>query len=142
MPWKSAFLNTLDPFTRQYMETALWSSNDESDPDTGGDPMDDNYDITDIDKASADEMIADCKRFQEENEKAIADCEDQVSTQTGDIFARAGHDFWLTRNGHGAGFWDGDWPEPHATTLDKASKAFGEVHLYIGDDGAIHQTKG
>lgn len=19
------------------------------------------------------------------------------------------HDFWLTRNGHGAGFWDGDW---------------------------------
>jgi hypothetical protein len=20
----------------------------------------------------------------------------------------AGHDFWLTRNGHGAGFWDGD----------------------------------
>lgn len=22
--------------------------------------------------------------------------------------AQAGHDFWLTRNGHGAGFWDGD----------------------------------
>jgi|TARA_R110000744_G_scaffold366338_1_gene475354 hypothetical protein len=22
---------------------------------------------------------------------------------------RIGHDFWLTRNGHGAGFWDGDW---------------------------------
>lgn len=21
----------------------------------------------------------------------------------------AGHDLWLTRNGHGAGFWDGDW---------------------------------
>ena len=20
-----------------------------------------------------------------------------------------GHDFWLTRNGHGAGFWDGEW---------------------------------
>ena len=22
---------------------------------------------------------------------------------------RIGHDFWLTRNGHGAGFWDGGW---------------------------------
>ena len=26
----------------------------------------------------------------------------------------AGHDFWLTRNGHGAGFWDGDWIAPVA----------------------------
>ena len=24
---------------------------------------------------------------------------------------RIGHDFWLTRNGHGAGFWDGDWDD-------------------------------
>ena len=28
---------------------------------------------------------------------------------TDDELARAGTDFWLTRNGHGAGFWDGDW---------------------------------
>ena len=24
---------------------------------------------------------------------------------------RVGHDFYLTREGHGAGFWDGDYPE-------------------------------
>ncbi len=47
---------------------------------------------------------------------------------------QAGHDFWLNRNGHGAGFWDGDWPEPAATTLDAASKAFGEVNLMLDGD--------
>jgi hypothetical protein len=50
----------------------------------------------------------------------------------------AGHDFWLTRNGHGAGFWDGDWTEPAATILTNAAKAFDECNLYLGDDQAIH----
>jgi hypothetical protein len=49
----------------------------------------------------------------------------------------AGHDFALTRNGHGAGFWDGDWPEPAATELTKLSKEYGEVDLYVGDDGLL-----
>jgi hypothetical protein len=51
---------------------------------------------------------------------------------------RAGHDVWLTRNGHGCGFWDGDWSEPAATRLTKASKKFGEFNLLVGDDGKIH----
>jgi hypothetical protein len=50
----------------------------------------------------------------------------------------AGHDFWLTRNGHGAGFWDGDWPEPLATVLTDAAHAFGELSPYVGDDGLIY----
>ncbi|MBT2609907.1 hypothetical protein J7I97_16905 [Streptomyces sp. ISL-87] len=50
----------------------------------------------------------------------------------------AGHDFWMTRNGHGAGFWDGDWSDPAATILDVASRACGEFALYVGDDGRIH----
>ena len=51
---------------------------------------------------------------------------------------QAGHDFWLTRNGHGAGFWDGDWPEPYAEILTKGSKAYGEFSIYLGDDGLIY----
>ncbi len=54
----------------------------------------------------------------------------------------AGHDFWLTRNGHGAGFWDGDWPEPAATRLTASSKKYGEFNLYLGDDGKIYGSKG
>lgn len=50
----------------------------------------------------------------------------------------AGHDFWLTRNGHGAGFWDGDWHEPKATYLTALSDEFGPVETYLGDDGMIY----
>jgi hypothetical protein len=49
-----------------------------------------------------------------------------------------GHNFWLTRQGHGAGFWDGDYPEPAATQLTEISKKFGETYLYLGDEGEIH----
>jgi hypothetical protein len=55
---------------------------------------------------------------------------------------QAGYDFWLTRNGHGAGFWDGDWPEPAATYLTKESKKFGTANLYLGDDGLIYHFCG
>jgi hypothetical protein len=51
---------------------------------------------------------------------------------------QAGHDFWLTRNGHGAGFWDGDWAEPKATELTALSDTFGSQDVYLGDDGFIH----
>jgi len=51
---------------------------------------------------------------------------------------QAGHDFWLTRNGHGAGFWDGDWSEDAGKYMTDTSKAFGEVDVYVGDDGLIY----
>lgn len=40
-----------------------------------------------------------------------------------------GHDFWLTRNGHGAGFWDRGFPEGAALT--KAAKSFGSIDIYV-----------
>lgn len=49
---------------------------------------------------------------------------------------QAGHDFWLTRNHHGAGFWDrnlgecGEW-------LTNMAVSFPEVGLYLSDDGKI-----
>jgi hypothetical protein len=50
----------------------------------------------------------------------------------------AGHDFWLTRNGHGAGFWDGHWPEPAADVLTRLAHSFGYSDLYRGDDGKLY----
>lgn len=115
----------LDAFTRQYIGTALWSSNDESD-ESGGDPLDENYGVDDIAPETLKKMVKDAEKFQEDNWEFYEDDE------------QAGHDFWLTRNGHGAGFWDGDYPEPEATKLTKASKKFGEYDLYVGDDGQIY----
>jgi hypothetical protein len=53
---------------------------------------------------------------------------------------QAGHDLWLTRNGHGTGFWDRPeiWGEEGSKSLTLAAKAMGERELYIGDDGLIY----
>ena len=118
----------MDQFTQSYIDCALWSSNDDSD-----DSLDDNYGPEDIDPNTLAKMIDDCKRFQEENAADIATWEGGYTPED-----MAGHDFWLTRNGHGAGFWDGDWPEDSGARLDEASKDFGEFYLYVSDDGKIH----
>jgi hypothetical protein len=50
---------------------------------------------------------------------------------------QAGHDFWLTRNRHGAGFWDrGHGAE--GADLTQHAKSFGDCDLYVGDDGGIY----
>jgi len=46
-------------------------------------------------------------------------------------------DFWLTRNGHGAGFWDGDW-EVSGEALTKLAHEFPEQMAYMGSDKKIH----
>jgi hypothetical protein len=49
------------------------------------------------------------------------------------------HDFWLTRNHHGAGFWDGDYGK-YGDKLTAIAQTFSEVDLYVGDDGLIYQA--
>jgi len=120
----------MDVFMLAYIECALWSSTDDNEV-----PLDENYTVEDINSKTLGRMIADCERFQVEHGYEI-DNAIVSSRYTND--ERAGHDFWLTRNGHGAGFWDGDWPEPMATRLTNASKAYGEVDLYVGDDGRLY----
>jgi hypothetical protein len=119
-----------------YIETALWSSHDESD-DSGGEPMDANYGPGDIASKTLREMRKDVRDFMESNAKLILKAE--INEGQWSRWGRAGHDFWLTRNGHGAGFWDGDWmPRSIGDALTKASKPYGGVVLYVGDDGKIY----
>ena len=116
----------LKEFLDAYLAYALWSSSDESDK-SGGNPFDKNYTVDDLAPECLAKAVADCEKFQAENAADIA----------GDL-AGAGHDFWLTRNSHGSGFWDGDWPDDVGERLTAASKAFGEINLYVGDDGKIY----
>jgi hypothetical protein len=122
-------LDKLDTFTRAYIKCALWSSTDESRPD-GGDPLDKNYGIEDIAHDTLCQMIDECAEFQENNGADLA-CKDA---------GNGGHDFWLTRNRHGCGFWETpDWPEDVGERLTAAAHVYGEVNLYIGDDCLIYQ---
>ena len=134
----------LDAFTLACIEAALWSSNDESD-ESGGNPLDQNYGLEDIAPEALERLADECKRFQSSPEW-LAALEDESGDARSDrrqgygcsVEQSAGHDFWLTRCGHGAGFWDGDWREPHASALTELSKKFGNVDLYVGDDGKIY----
>lgn len=115
-----------------YLACALWSSHDNSRED-GGDPLDKNYSETDIAPETLARAKADVDAFYSAHEDALIDPESPS-------FAHAGHDLWLTRNGHGAGFWDGDWPDEIGKRLTDAADAMGEVDLYVGDDGKIHDS--
>lgn len=51
-----------------------------------------------------------------------------------------GHDFILTANGHGAGFWDRDYrPRPKAAldALSDIVRPYGEIGAYVSDAGEI-----
>lgn len=75
----------------------------------------------------------DCLKFYEANKDLI----ERAIESTGHSEARLGHDFWLTRNHHGAGFWDGRWGEL-GDALDAACEEFGDCELYTGDDNLIY----
>lgn len=114
----------IEQMLASYIETALWSSTDDN-----SEPFDSNYSPDDLAPETVNQMRADCESFAQGQAATIDDLDiEQVA-----------HDFWLTRNGHGAGFWDGDYAEPAATVLTAASKGYGEVNLYVGDDGLIYQ---
>jgi hypothetical protein len=127
-----------DDFITAYIACALWSSNDESD-ESGGDPIDQNYGPGDLADATREAMERECDAFLALMSDTIDSADVPNAARHGGRYEQAGHDFWLNRNGHGCGFWDGDWSEPHASALDAASKAAGERNLYIGDDGRIYQ---
>ena len=119
----------IDRFTEGYIEAALWSSTDDE-----GEPLDEDYGIDDIAPSTFSDMVIDCDDFQESNDELLDDAYgDGISP------SKAGHDFWLTRNGHGAGFWDGDYPDD-GKELTANSKAYGGIDLYVGDDGLIYGT--
>jgi len=132
---QNKIMKKLDQFTTGYIECALWSTNDESTPE-GGVPLDKNFSVSDIAPETLEKIISDCAKFQSENSETLAKVEYPRNDSTD--LAHAGHDFWLTRNGHGAGFWDGDLPEEIGDALTEACKKFGEVWLYVGDDGLIY----
>lgn len=112
----------MDTFTTAYIECALWSSLDDE-----GEPLDGGW--HELAPETRGTMVADCAAFQADNVELLS--------ESGLSDEQAGHDFWLTRCGHGAGFWDRGIGAV-GNELTKAAKAYGNVDLYVGDDGLIY----
>jgi hypothetical protein len=115
-----------------YLATVLWSESDESTPQ-GGEPLDKNYDQDDFDAEGLKKQREQCQQFVDKNKEII-----EKLIENGHEMSTIMHDFWLTRNGHGAGFWDGDYPEPVGEVLTDSARTFGDVAVYVGDDNTLY----
>jgi hypothetical protein len=119
----------VDKMVDAYIECALWSSTNFTSEDDDGTPFDDGYGPDDIAPETVAAFYEDCEAF------ATANADDLATMSP----EQAGHDFWLTQNRHGAGFWDrglgavGD-------RLTAAAHAYGSVDLYVGDDGKVYAS--
>ena len=114
-------------FLRGYAEAALGNSTDDT-----GEPLDKDYSITNLSTESLLSAWAECTRFIRENETDLTHLDDDL----------AGHNLWLSRNFHDAGFFDTRVNDESAgfamQQLTHASHAYGEIDLYLGDDRKLH----
>lgn len=137
-------MKELDTFTTAYIECALWSSHDNAN-EQGGEPLDANYDIDDLTPECLEQIKKDCQDFQTTFAALLQSAYEYKSDM--DLRERnsvpdyttekAGHDFWLTRNRHGAGFWDRGLGAIGQQLTDMAHP-YGEFNLYVTDDGKIN----
>ena len=104
----------LDEFTKAYLEAIAFTDEEE-------------LSDAEFSEEFLERARQDCKKFQEENAVLLQGLDTQ----------QCGHDFWLTRCGHGAGFWDSGLGEV-GDKLTEAAKKFGNIDTYIGDDGRIY----
>lgn len=123
-------------FVRGYITCALWSSNDESD-ESGGEPMDRNYNDDDLTFSCRKRMEDDCEDFVLANMADLVEYTQRYApTGEYEVWECAGHDFWLTRNGHGAGYWDRGLHEL-GDRLTKAAHVYGEANLFINEEDQV-----
>jgi hypothetical protein len=113
-----------------YIETALWSemdwpSDDESEPTQSLSEA--GYSASSISVPAQIEIAEDVSAFVRVAWHILSDVKP----------SDCGRLLWLTRNGHGTGFWDHDGIA-HGSTLTIIARTMGERNLYIGDNGRVH----
>ena len=97
-----------------YLEAALWSSGEEGEFD--------GYTIYDFDSDTKQKMRTVVEKWMASNADAIK--------KSGLSFDQIGHDLWLTRNRHGAGFFDRGLEKEIEDKLEASAQALGECNLY------------
>lgn len=133
----------IDEFTYGYLEAAFWTEEErlQEDAKEHGIPLKcDPKHFPDvigfINAEDLKQVAEECKDFQSNSggdlklyADAFADYREEYGPEE-----KAGHDFWLTRNHHGAGFWDRGLGEL-GDRLTAACRIYGGSDLYLTDDG-------
>lgn len=127
-------LEITDNVLKSYLTAALWSS---TDPDTS-EPLDDDYSIEDFEPISVGLLAIDLSDFVYNNASDL-----NLALSDKYTMENVAHDFWLSRNGHGSGFFDRSAPlfdgdkQPYWDRLQTAAKTYGTIDLYPTHDGKI-----
>ena len=109
----------LAAFTDGYVECALW---------VGVLVGDDEYGPVDLSDDALAEIRGDCRDF-------VTHHRHDLDAAGGDP-GQHGQDFFLTRNRHGAGYWDRGYGEV-GDRLTEASHPYGEQSLTLAADGTL-----
>lgn len=120
----------IDIFMSAYTDAMLWSSPLML-PDGEVDGSFEGFELSD---SAIESVESDCLAFLVAYRCQILDAFRVSPSYT---FEAAGHDFWLTRAGHGVGFWDRGLGEV-GRELTNAAHSFGDQWLYVGDDDLVY----
>lgn len=117
---------SLEEMVDAYLIAALWAETD-----ADGNPLEKTFDVSDFSSKARGQAEAECAEFLLKAGDAIQDLNND---------SQVGHDFWLTRNGHGVGFWDREniYGPDMAQFLTAVAKDFPEIGVYGGTDGKLY----
>jgi hypothetical protein len=119
----------LDKFTVGYLTAMFWTESGESNSPCEGATLDD------LSEEAWKQAQDDCADF-----NLLADAWLHKAYTHGNMsydMERAGIDFWLSRNGHGAGYFDRDIGTA-ANGLQKLARSMLGRNVYRGNDGLIY----
>lgn len=111
----------LDKILRSYLETALWAESGDNDMELN------RKTIHDFSKTAIQASKNDIDKF---IQLAQQQAPEELSTYTSEML---GHKIWLSRNGHGSGFFD-----ENNDKLQDIARNLKPADIYVGDDERIY----
>jgi hypothetical protein len=124
-----------DEFVEGYIDAILWANTYRESADDGDiesvDAYHESFELSDESRATLEQ---DCADFINDGTARLINGAIRRGRYS---WGQAGHDYALTRNGHGAGFWDrglgmvGD-------ALTAISKPYGTRDCWVDDDDIVH----
>jgi hypothetical protein len=117
---KEVEYHDIDDILKHYLEAALWTNE--------GDEGFEDKTIYDFSEESTNNAKNEIEWFVKSAGKYINDISDES----------IGHDIWLTRNGHGTGFWDRGYSDKKTTLFNHLCDILGSADAYVGDDEKVY----
>lgn len=118
----------VDDVLAGYLRCAVWAEVDHE-----GEPLDSTYSADDF----TDEAVAKARVLCDDFVRHAAVLLVDFMMTTGRDAEAVGHDLWLTRNGHGVGFWDRG-AGVVGERLSEMAGLYGEENVWHDDDGRLN----